>query len=198
MSPLDDVIMGTCWYDGIRSCNSSNEFINTLRPRQNGRYFADDILKCIFLNEDVWIPNTISLKFVPKGPINNIPAMAWRLDGAKPLSEPMISLTMHICVTRPQWVKPVYVCYPTGYLIPHKWENCMTIDRNSWGYRRNVHVDDYLSTDELIATMAETVRYASWEVLRDTYLGDIHIFSFSVGFEGKWFIHSCCWKYHVP
>ena len=26
---------------------------NTLRPRQNGRHFADDILKCIFLNENV-------------------------------------------------------------------------------------------------------------------------------------------------
>ena len=25
---------------------------NTLKPRQNGRYFADDIFKCIFLNEN--------------------------------------------------------------------------------------------------------------------------------------------------
>ena len=48
---------------------------NTLRPRQNGRHFADDILKCIFLNENVWIPIAISLKFVPKGPIDNIPAL---------------------------------------------------------------------------------------------------------------------------
>ena len=29
--------------------------INTLRPRQNDRLFADDIFKCIFLNENVWI-----------------------------------------------------------------------------------------------------------------------------------------------
>ena len=27
--------------------------INTLRPRQNGRLFADDTFKCIFLNENV-------------------------------------------------------------------------------------------------------------------------------------------------
>ena len=58
-----------------------------------------------FLNENVWIPVTISLKFVPKGPINNIPAlvqiMAWRRSGDKPLSEPMmVSLPTHICVTR--------------------------------------------------------------------------------------------------
>ena len=49
------------------------------------------------------------MKFVPKGPINNIPAlvqiMAWRRPGDKPLSEPMmVILTTHICVTRPQWV----------------------------------------------------------------------------------------------
>ena len=70
------------------------ECFNTLRPRQNGRHFADDIFKCIFLNENIWISIQISLKFVPKGPINNIPAlvqiMAWRRLGDKPLSEPMI------------------------------------------------------------------------------------------------------------
>ena len=47
-----------------------DSFVNSLRPRQNGRHFADDIFKCIFLNENVWIPIKISLKFVPKGPIN--------------------------------------------------------------------------------------------------------------------------------
>ena len=65
----------------------------------------------IFFNEKVWIPLKISLKFVPKGPINNIPAMvqimAWRRPGDKPLSEPMmISLLTHICVARLQWVNP--------------------------------------------------------------------------------------------
>ena len=83
---------------------------NTLRLRQNGRHFPDDIFKCIFLNENVWISIKISLKFVPKGPINNNPAlvhiMAWHWPGDKPLSEPiMVKLSTHICVTRPQWVK---------------------------------------------------------------------------------------------
>ena len=80
--------------------------LNTLRPRKIGRHFAD-IAKCIFLNENVYISIKISLYFVPKGPINNIPAlvqiMAWRRPGDKPLSEPMmVSLLTHICVTRPQ------------------------------------------------------------------------------------------------
>ena len=82
--------------------------INTLRPRQNGRHFPDDTFESIFLNENVRISIKISLKFVTKGSINNIKAMvqimAWRRPGDKPLSEPMIvSLPMHICITRPQW-----------------------------------------------------------------------------------------------
>ena len=84
--------------------------VNTLRPRQNGRRFADDTFKRIFLNENVWMSTKISLKFVPKVPINNIPAlvqiMAWRRPGDNPLSEPMlVSLLTHKCVTRPHWVK---------------------------------------------------------------------------------------------
>ena len=89
--------------------NLDLQWTNTLRPRQDGRHFADDIFKCIFLNWNVWIPIKISLKFVPKGGINNIPAlvqiMTWRRPGDKSLSEQMmVSLLTHICVTRPQWV----------------------------------------------------------------------------------------------
>ena len=88
--------------------------LNTLGPGRNRRHFADDIFKSIFLNENRWISIKISLKFVPKGPINNIPAlvqiMAWRRPGDKPSSEPMmISLPTHICVTRPQWVKEPFI-----------------------------------------------------------------------------------------
>ena len=50
----------------------TNVFVNTLGPRQNGRHIPDDIFKCIFLNESIWISIEISLKFVPKGPIYNI------------------------------------------------------------------------------------------------------------------------------
>ena len=70
--------------------------INTLRPGWNEPQFADDIFKRIFFNENVWISIKISLKFVPKGPINNIPAlvqiMAWRRSGDKPLSKSMMVL----------------------------------------------------------------------------------------------------------
>ena len=79
---------------------------NTLRPRQNGCHFADDIFKCIFVNEN--ISTKISLNYVPYGLIDNmaglVQIMAWRRPGNKPLSEPMmVNLLTHICVTRPQW-----------------------------------------------------------------------------------------------
>ena len=88
-------------------------WFHTLRPRQNGRHFADDTFKPIFLNENIRISIKISLKFVPKVPVNNMPAlvqtMAWRRPGDKPLAEPMmVCLLMHICVTRPQWVKTLH------------------------------------------------------------------------------------------
>ena len=48
---------------------------NTLRSIQDGRHFADDISKCIFLNENVRIWIKLSLKFVPMGLTNNIPVL---------------------------------------------------------------------------------------------------------------------------
>ena len=63
--------------------------LNTLRPRQNGRRFADDTL-----DENLELRLRFHWSFFPKGPINNNPAlvqiMAWRRSGDKPLSEPMM------------------------------------------------------------------------------------------------------------
>ena len=107
------------------SCTSTGARFSTLRPRQNGRRFPDDSFKCIFLNENAWISIKISLKFVPKGPMNNIPAlvqiMAWLRPGDKPLSEPiMISLLTHICVTRLQWVNPALVLCTLDHCLVDK------------------------------------------------------------------------------
>ena len=101
-----------------------------LRPKQNGCQIPDDIFKCIFLNENVWILIRISLRFVPTVPIDNKPAlvkiMAWRLPGDKPLSEPiMVSLLMmHIGITWPQWVEgQIRQCNSFKYIgvAPCRW-----------------------------------------------------------------------------
>ena len=107
--------------------------VNTLRPRQHGCHFADDTLKRIFLNKKLWISIKISLKFVPKSPVDNIPAlfqiMAWRRPGDKPLSEAMmVSLLTHICVAWPQWVNTAecHYIYRVWYYI------LFAIQQQSW------------------------------------------------------------------
>ena len=96
-------------WSGRASVGTVMTKLNTLRPRRKGHHFADDILKCIFYSENIWISIKISLKFVPMSPINNILAlvqiMAWRHPSDKPLSGAMmVSYSTHLCVTRPQWV----------------------------------------------------------------------------------------------
>ena len=116
--------------------NTIEHIFNALRPRQNGRHFADDTFKRIFLEENVRISIKISLKFVPKSPIDNIHAlfqiMAWRRPGDKPLSEAMmVSLLAHICVARPQWVNTLahLKCAQMCWTV-HKWcSKCVPIWR---------------------------------------------------------------------
>ena len=45
--------------------------INSFRPGQNGRHFANKYFRCIFCEWKVFYFIKISLKFVAKGPINN-------------------------------------------------------------------------------------------------------------------------------
>ena len=55
---------------------------------------ADDNFGCIFLNENERIPIQISLKFVPKGPINYTLVVV-RRTGDKPLPETMLTQFTH-------------------------------------------------------------------------------------------------------
>ena len=64
---------------------SNTRKINSSLPGQNGRHFADDIFRYIFVSEIILILIQISLKFVPKDPTDNILAlvqiMAWLRSG---------------------------------------------------------------------------------------------------------------------
>ena len=93
---------------------SRGRWVNSSPTGQNGRQFgrkenAIENVVCqigdpfvqgemswlVPLKENVWIFIKISLKFVPKGPIDNKPAlvevMAWHSTGNKPLPEPMLT-----------------------------------------------------------------------------------------------------------
>ena len=75
----------------------------------------------------------ISLKFVPKGLINNMTAlvqiMAWRRSGDKPLFEPMMfeSLT-HLCVTRPKCVN----MHPSRRVVMSQWGSAKERRAANW------------------------------------------------------------------
>ena len=130
--------------------------VNTWRPRQNGRHFSDDIFKYIFLDENVWITIKVSLMIVPKGPINNSPAliqiMAWRRSGDKPLSEPtMVGLPTHVCVTRPQWVNSLSLIPYQAITLVNQW--WLSI---SWTLRKNI-------CEFWIATLLFSSRRCIWK-----------------------------------
>ena len=67
----------------------------TRLPLDKMAIVADDSFKCILFNENCRILIRISLKFVPRNPIDNKPAlvqeMAWRRRGAKALPEPVLT-----------------------------------------------------------------------------------------------------------
>ena len=88
------LVGGTRYFIILLSISIAHCSFNTLRLK-NGRYFSDDIFKCVFLNENIRISTKISLKFYPRNPIDNNSAlvrlMAWCLVGHKPLPEPMIT-----------------------------------------------------------------------------------------------------------
>ncbi|XP_018301423.1 alpha-L-fucosidase-like [Mycetomoellerius zeteki] len=53
-----------------------------------------------------------------------------------------------------------YTCadrFNPGVLLPHKWENCMTIDKKSWGYRRNAVLSEYYTLAGLVKELVITV-----------------------------------------
>ena len=127
-------------------------------------HFSDNIFKCIFLNEKLWISVIVSQKFVPKGLISNMPAlvqmMAWRRPVNKPLSEPMmVNILIYICVTRPKWVKSWFYrvavalhtvetskqpCCPTppSHYLNQCWQIVMFTFGNKlqWNWKKNITI----------------------------------------------------------
>ena len=79
----------------VRSCLYTASVLTHLPLDKMATILADNNFKCIFLNENDRILIQIWLKFVPRNPADNNPAlvyvMAWRRRGDKPLSEPVLT-----------------------------------------------------------------------------------------------------------
>ena len=48
--------------------------------------------------------------------------------------------------------------YNPGTLQAKKWEDAMTLDTESWGYRRDMKLSDILTIEELLQNLVRTVR----------------------------------------
>ena len=73
-----------CLFDDVILIKLSNNF-DTLKPEQNCQYFAVDISKCIFVNQDDIVWTEIPFKYLPNGPNNNrssnLKVIAWHRIG---------------------------------------------------------------------------------------------------------------------
>jgi len=47
--------------------------------------------------------------------------------------------------------------YNPGSLQSYKWENALTLDKGSWGYRRNANFEDYLTVHDVLVQLVSTV-----------------------------------------
>ena len=93
-------------------CQSPWHSINTTWGQDKmAAIIPDNIFTCVFLNENAWISIKISLKFVPKDPMNNIPALV--IDGlvqerhnssASAMELRLSCINPSICTTRFHWV----------------------------------------------------------------------------------------------
>jgi len=68
-----------------------------------------------------------------------------------------------ICWQKYQFVLIQYIF--VGVLQKRKFEGGLTIDRYTWGYRRNSNLADFLSVHEIISHFASVIRYSTHEII---------------------------------
>ena len=117
----------------------SHTHTTTPTPRQNVLHFADDIFKCIFSNEKFCISFQISLKFVPKDPMDDksalVQVMAWCRRGNKPLPETMRTqftkdylIPMSLCLSHHWFIQEFTILLETSHQLNWWWFVC-----RNWG-----------------------------------------------------------------
>ncbi|XP_037785483.1 alpha-L-fucosidase-like isoform X1 [Penaeus monodon] len=147
--------------------HSMYEWFHTMYLEDKARNFlTQDFVRAKTLPELYELVNTYEPEIVwsdgdweaPDSYWNSTHFLAW-LFNESPVKDSV--------VVNDRWGKGVvcnhgsyYTCsdrYNPGQLQRHKWENCMTLDKVSWGFRREAPLRDYLTIQELLATLAETI-----------------------------------------
>ena len=123
--------------------------LNTWRLRQNGHHFPEDISNAFSWMKMHEFRVRLHWSLFPRAQLtifqHLVQIMAWRRPDDKTLSEPMmVSLLTHICVTRPQWVKPynhiyaqlfsiqtIYLWSVTMYNITRQWYQISRYDHQT-------------------------------------------------------------------
>ena len=82
------------------------------------------------------------------------------------LADVLDVLPQDVVVTNDRWGKGCYCkhggyfnCadrYSPGQLPNHKWEKCQSIDLHSWGYRRNMRLDELMDLPTIIKVRGHT------------------------------------------
>ena len=92
------ILLGLLYSISYTGSRSSEIRFNTIRPRQKGRHFPNDIFKFIYFNQNrcISIKTSLnSLKIIGMCLIDNkaglFQVMAWRPTGDKPLTETMMA-----------------------------------------------------------------------------------------------------------
>ena len=111
----------------------TRDFVLTHFPvNKMAAFFADGIFACIFMNEKFCISFRISLKFVPRGPIDNksalVKVMAWSLTGD--MNQYLPSSLMHIYGTSESWIECMTGDQPFNQQQP------INSPQHAWAHRR--------------------------------------------------------------
>ena len=102
------------------------QLFHSSTPEQNGRYFADEIFKHIFLNGNVTIAIEISLKFVPS--VQLTISQRWF---SHYLNKYCPSSLMHICGTRGRWVNTLWPIQNGSHFADDIFK-CISLNENVW------------------------------------------------------------------
>ena len=90
--------------------------------------------------------------------------MLYNIDGVKDalvnmvVSMPVEIAIIHVCAHVLMSSIQPHVVYIIDSLQNHKWEDAMTIDKASWGFRREATLKDILTIEQLLETFVSTVR----------------------------------------